>query len=85
MGLRAAKPKDCEGMPQPNLDLLSRIALACFVGTWIVGTFLFWISKNAAFKRRWYPRFVILVAILFILFWMPMFFRLLEPLRCAGF
>src|SRR4051812_12789784 len=52
--------------------ILSNIAMACFIGTWIVlglGCFyILYLRRDAAFKRKWFPRFVILVGVLFVLF-----------------
>lgn len=52
--------------------MLEQIAIACFIGTWIilaiVGYVLFYVSRNVAFKRKWLPRYVVLVGILFIIF-----------------
>jgi type III secretory pathway component EscS len=43
-----------------------------FGGTWIIlmvtSVFLFWIKKDVVFKRKWFPRFVILVGVLFVAF-----------------
>ena len=59
-------------MNPETIAVLDRIVFACFIGTWIilgiVGVFLFYLSKNVAFKRKWFPRYVILVGILFVSF-----------------
>jgi hypothetical protein len=51
---------------------LSGIVTASFIGTWIilgiVGFFLFYLRRDAALKRQWFPRFVALVGFLFVLF-----------------
>jgi hypothetical protein len=51
---------------------LSGIVTACFVVTWIVlgigGFFLFNLNRDAAFKRKWFPRYMILVGVLFFFF-----------------
>jgi hypothetical protein len=53
------------------ITLLCQIVVVCFVGTWIVlgigSIFAFWISKNVGFKKKWFPRFAVLVAVLFLL------------------
>lgn len=55
-----------------NLTVLNGLVSACFVGTWIAlpvaGYFLFHRRKDAAFRRKWHPRGVILVGVLFIFF-----------------
>ena len=52
--------------------LLGGIVTVCFVGTWIVlaivGFFLFYFGKDAAFKRKWFPRYIVLVGVLFVFF-----------------
>ena len=52
--------------------LLGGIVTALFVGTWIVlaivGFFLFYHNKNAAFKRKCFPRYIVLVGVLFVFF-----------------
>ena len=52
--------------------LLGGIVTALFVGTWIVlaivGFFLFYHNKNAAFKRKYFPRYIVLVGVLFVFF-----------------
>ncbi len=59
-------------MQKADVELLYHILVACFIGTWIVlglgGIFAFQISKNVRFKKKWFPRFVVLVAILFLFF-----------------
>ena len=51
---------------------LESIVTACFFGTWIVlgidGFFLFYLGKDVAFKRKWFPRYVILAGVLFVVF-----------------
>ena len=51
---------------------MKSVLVACFLGTWVVlgvGSFVvFVLGKDAAFKRRWFPRIVILVGVLFVLF-----------------
>jgi hypothetical protein len=58
-------------MKPETAAMLDRIVIACFIGTWIVlgiiGVY-FYLSKNVAFKRKWYPRFVILTGVLFVFF-----------------
>ena len=34
----------------------------------VASVFLFWINKDVRFKRKWFPRFVILVGVLFVAF-----------------
>lgn len=52
--------------------MFDSILFACFMGTWVVlgitSIFLFYDNKNTVFKRKWFPRFVILVGILFMIF-----------------
>ena len=51
---------------------LSGIVTACFVGTWIVlgitGFIVFYLQRDVAFKRKWFPRYVILAGVLFVFF-----------------
>jgi hypothetical protein len=53
-------------------NLMGGIVTVCFVGTWIVlgiaGFFLFYFGKDAAFKRKWFPRYIVLVGVLFVFF-----------------
>jgi len=53
-------------------NLLGGIVTACFVATWIVlaitGFFLFYYNKDAAFKRKYFPRFIVLIGVLFVFF-----------------
>lgn len=48
------------------------VAFSIFVATWavlmIAGFFLFHVNKNARFKRKYFPWFVVLVGVLFIAF-----------------
>ncbi len=59
-------------MNELDADNLSGILTACFFGTWAVlgigGFIVFYLQKDQAFKRKWFPRFVILGAVLFVLF-----------------
>lgn len=59
-------------MKNDPIEVINGIVIACFVGTWIilgvVGLFLFYLGKDVAFKRRWFPRFIILVGVLFVMF-----------------
>ncbi len=59
-------------MEAETLALLDKVIFACFIGTWIVLGIIafsfFHLGKDAALKRKWFPRFVILVAVLFVLF-----------------
>jgi hypothetical protein len=59
-------------MQPDTLTTLNAIVTSCFVGTWIVlgvaGFFLFYVGRDVAFKRKWFPRFIVLVGILFVLF-----------------
>ena len=54
------------------IELLLKVVIACFFGTWIVlgivSVYLFWIKKDVALKRKWFPRFVVLAGVLFVLF-----------------
>ena len=51
---------------------LGRIVTVCFVGTWIAlaagGFYLFHLGNDAAHKRRWFPRFIVLGGVLFAAF-----------------
>jgi len=46
----------------------SVIVTACFVVTWIVlgisGFIAFYLRRDVAFKRKWFPRYVVLAGIL---------------------
>jgi len=71
---------------------LSGIVTACFFGTWIVlgiaGFFLFYRGRDTDFKRKWFPRFVVLVGILFVGFATTLFYlptRSTESLRMLFF
>jgi len=59
-------------MQNDTNELLYKFTLNCFIGTWIVlgvgGFFVFHFGKNAAFKKKWFPRFAICAGILFIFF-----------------
>ena len=59
-------------MNDETIKLLGSILIACFVGTWIVlgiiAMFVFALGKNAPLKKKWFPRFIILVGILFVSF-----------------
>lgn len=59
-------------MKPDTISVLNGIVTACFVGTWIVlgigGFFLFYLGRDVAFKRRWFPRYVILGGVLFVFF-----------------
>ncbi len=59
-------------MQKADLDLLNSVLTACFIGIWIVlgifSVFAFQISKNVRFKKKWFPRFIVLGAVLFLLF-----------------
>lgn len=56
----------------PVPTTLETIVTALFFGTWIVlgivSFVLFFVGKNTALKRRWWPRFILLVGVLFIVF-----------------
>jgi hypothetical protein len=56
----------------PTLTLLQGVIAALFFGTsvvlGVVSLVVFFLGKNSAFKRLWWPRFVILVGILFVIF-----------------
>ena len=53
-------------------DSLFEIVTVCFFGTWIVlgivGFIVFSLPGDAAFKRKWFPRYAILAGILFVFF-----------------
>jgi hypothetical protein len=58
-----------------NIDtanFLEGVLTACFVATWIVlaivGFFLFYYNKDAVFKREYFPRFIVLIGVLFVFF-----------------
>ncbi len=55
-----------------NNPSLGDIITTCFIGTWVVlmigGFFLLHLGKDAAFKRKWFPRYVILGGVLFVAF-----------------
>ena len=59
-------------MNDETLTLLGNILTVCFVGTFIVlgvvGFFVFTFGKDVAFKKKWFPRSVILAGVLFVLF-----------------
>jgi len=52
--------------------VLYNIVAGCFVGTWFVlgvgGGLFFHLGKDAALKRRWFPRYAVLAGVLFVLF-----------------
>lgn len=51
---------------------LEGIITACFFATWaglaLGGIFLFYRGKDAAFKRRWWPRYVTLCGVILVAF-----------------
>jgi hypothetical protein len=53
-------------------DALDGIVPACFIGTWIIlgisGFIVFYLRRDVAFKRKWYPRYVILAGFHFVTF-----------------
>ncbi len=53
-------------------EALAGIVFACFLATWIVlgigGFIAFYLRRDVAFKRRWFPRYVILAGVLFVFF-----------------
>jgi hypothetical protein len=59
-------------MNEMEARTLSVIVTVCFVGTWIAlgvcGFVAFYLPRDASFKRKWFPRFIILVGVLFVLF-----------------
>jgi hypothetical protein len=59
-------------MNPDTVAVINGFVTACFFGTWIVlgvtGFFLFYVGRNVAFKRKWFPRFIILVGVLFVVF-----------------
>jgi hypothetical protein len=59
-------------MNNDTLGVLSGIVSTCFFGTWIVlgvgGFFLFYLGRDVAFKRKWFPRFITFVGVLFVFF-----------------
>jgi hypothetical protein len=63
-----------ESYPMNDLaaDALSGIVTVCFFGTWVVlgmsGFVIFFLWRDAAFKRKWFPRYVILAGVLFVFF-----------------
>jgi hypothetical protein len=48
------------------------LVFACFFATWVVlglsGFYLFYVRSDVYFKRRWFPRYIVLVGVLFVLF-----------------
>jgi hypothetical protein len=52
--------------------ILETVIMALFVGTWIVlgivGFVVFFLGRDTALKRRWFPRFVVLGGVLFVFF-----------------
>jgi drug/metabolite transporter superfamily protein YnfA len=54
------------------LSPLTATVARCFFAAWIVliigGFVVFTIRRDAAFKRTWYPRYVMLVGVLFVVF-----------------
>src|SRR4051794_17915079 len=52
--------------------VLQGVITALFVGTWIVlgivSFVVFFRCKDTALKRKWWPRFVVLVGVLFVFF-----------------
>src|SRR5262249_33151390 len=72
-GFQAAEYGASSGGRQMNeTAALGDIAMACFIGTWIVlalgGSYILYLRRDAAFKRKWFPRYVIVVGVLFVLF-----------------
>ena len=59
-------------MQPDTVKTVHDIIATCFVGTWIVlgvaGFFFFYVGRNVAFKRKWFPRFIVLAGVLFVLF-----------------
>jgi hypothetical protein len=59
-------------MRPDTVSVLNGVVTTCFVGTWIVlgisGFFLFYLRRDVAFMRKWFPRFTILVGFLFVVF-----------------
>jgi hypothetical protein len=59
-------------MRPDTLSALQSIITACFVGTWIVlgavGFLLFYLGKDVVFKRKWFPRNVMLGGLLFVFY-----------------
>jgi hypothetical protein len=54
------------------MSTLNGIVIAVFFGTWVVlgvaGFLFFYLGRDAALKRRWFPRFVVLGGVLFVFF-----------------
>jgi len=59
-------------MQNDTFELLHKIVVISFVVTWIflgvTGVIFFRINKDVAFKRKWFPRFNILLGVLFLIF-----------------
>ncbi len=56
----------------PTPTLLQGVITAVFLGTWVVlgavSLVVFWLGRDTSLKRTWWPRFVILGGILFVIF-----------------
>lgn len=48
------------------------IVIAAWIALMVASFFLFYVNKNVRFKKKWFPRFVVLIGVLFIAFvvWM---------------
>jgi hypothetical protein len=59
-------------MRPETVSVLTAAVAACFLGTWVVlgigGIFLFHLRKDVAFKRKWFPWFIVLIGVLFVFF-----------------
>ncbi|APW64292.1 zinc ribbon domain-containing protein [Paludisphaera borealis] len=59
-------------MKPDTAKILEGIVTACFFGTWVVlgigGFLVFYLGRDVAFKRKWFPRYILLVGVLFVLF-----------------
>ena len=66
-------------MQPEGANVIDHALIASFGATWIVlgvgGGLVFWLGKNAAFKRKWFPRFTILACVLFVAFGSAIFAR----------
>jgi hypothetical protein len=51
-------------MKPETYTVLEGIITACIFGTWVVlgisGFFLFYLGRDVAFKRKWFPRYIVL-------------------------
>ena len=57
-------------MQDATIELITNIVMVSLIGTWVIigiaGFFLFHLWGNVASKRKWFPRFLILEGVLFV-------------------